>query len=116
MTRTRLLQSAPRISYLGVPAAAGMSDCYESMSPTPIRDRLLQQPLIGHSQHPLVIPAPQFVIPANAGIQTGVGRGDCSAGACPQLRVGRSFARWSAERAKTIIKLLISRTNVLTEV
>ena len=25
-------------SYLGVPAAAGMSDCYESMSRTPIRD------------------------------------------------------------------------------
>ena len=53
-----------RFSYLGVPAPAGMSDCYESMSRTPIRDRPLQQPLIGHSRHPLVIPAPQFVIPA----------------------------------------------------
>ena len=40
-----------------------MSDCYESMSRTPIRDRLLQQPLIGHSRHPFVIPAPRFVIP-----------------------------------------------------
>ena len=35
-----------RFSYLGVPAAAGMSDCYESMSRTPIRDRPLQQPLV----------------------------------------------------------------------
>ena len=25
-------------SYLGVPAATGISDCYESMSRTPIRD------------------------------------------------------------------------------
>ena len=54
----------PTFSYLGVPAAAGMSDCYESMYRTPIRDRPLQQPLIGHSRHPLVILAPQFVIPA----------------------------------------------------
>ena len=47
-----------------MPAPAGMSDCYESMSRTPIRDRPLRQPLIGHSRHPFVIPAPQFVIPA----------------------------------------------------
>ena len=40
-------------SYLGVPATTGMSDCYESMSRTPIRDRLLQQPLIGHSGPPI---------------------------------------------------------------
>ena len=46
-------------SYLGVPAPAGMSDCYESMSRTPIRDRLLRQPLIRHSRHPFVNPAPQ---------------------------------------------------------
>ena len=64
MTRTQLLQSAPRFSYLGVPAPAGISDCYESMSQTPIRDRPFQQPLIGHSRHPLVTPAPRFVIPA----------------------------------------------------
>ena len=51
-------------SYLGVPAPAGMSNCDESMSRTPIRDRLLQQPLIGHSLHPFVIPAPQIAIPA----------------------------------------------------
>ena len=29
-----------QFSYLGVPAPASMSDCYESMSRTPIRDRL----------------------------------------------------------------------------
>ena len=33
-------------SYLGVPAAAGMSDCYESMSRTPIRDRRITQPSV----------------------------------------------------------------------
>ena len=38
-------------SYLGVPAAAGMSDCYESMSRTPIRDRL--PPLISSFQRKL---------------------------------------------------------------
>ena len=43
------------------PAPAGTSDCYESMSRTPIRDRPLRQPLIGHSRHPFVIPGPRFV-------------------------------------------------------
>ena len=38
-------------SYLGVPAAAGMSDCYESMSRTTIRDRL--PPLISSFQRKL---------------------------------------------------------------
>ena len=32
-----------------------MSDCYESMSRTPIRDRPLRQPLIRHSRHPFAI-------------------------------------------------------------
>ena len=45
-------------SYLGLPAPAGMSDCYESMSRTTIRDRPLRQPLIRHLRHPFVIPAP----------------------------------------------------------
>ena len=53
-----------------------MSDCYESMSRTPIRDRPLQQPLIRHSRHPFVNPAPRLVIPAKAGIQRGGGRQD----------------------------------------
>ena len=35
-----------------------MSNCYESMSWTPIRDRPLRQPLIRHSRHPFVNPAP----------------------------------------------------------
>ena len=43
-------------SYLGVPAPAGMRDCYESMSRTPIRDRPPRQPLIRHSRHPFVNP------------------------------------------------------------
>ena len=43
----------------GVPAPAGMSDCYESMSRTTIRDRPLRQPLIRHSRRPFVNPAPQ---------------------------------------------------------
>ncbi len=42
-------------SYLRVPAPAGMRDCYESMSRTPIRDRPLRQPLIRHSRHPFAI-------------------------------------------------------------
>ena len=38
--RKHLHQSAPRFLYFGVPAPVGMSDCYESMSRTTIRDRL----------------------------------------------------------------------------
>ena len=45
-------------SYLGLPAPAGISDCDESMSWTSIRDRPLRQPLIRHSRHPFVNPAP----------------------------------------------------------
>ena len=56
-------------SYLGVPAPAGMSDCCESTSRTPIRDRPLRQTLIGRSRHPFVYPAPHFVTPAKAGVQ-----------------------------------------------
>ena len=104
MTRKHLHQSAPRFSFLGVPAATGMGDWYESMSRTPIRDRPLQLPLIGHSRHPFVIPTLQFVIPAKAGIQR-VGRGDCSAGACPQLRTDRSFAQVARPGAPTILLL-----------
>ena len=38
--RTLPTNQCTRFSYLGVPAPAGMSDCYESMSRTTIRDRL----------------------------------------------------------------------------
>ena len=126
-----------------------MSDCYESMSRTTIRDRPLRQPLIRHSRHPFVNPAPhpsfrrracpvprygagiqegwggvrlpdggknQPIAPLSssyeafarpwrfrrskacpvprygAGIQ-GVGRGDCSAGACPQPRTRGLLSR-----------------------
>ena len=39
MIPRRFQRRAP-FSYLGVPAPAGISDCYESMSRTTIRDRL----------------------------------------------------------------------------
>ncbi len=48
-----------------------MSDCYESMSLTTIRDRPLRQHLIRHSRYPFVVPAHRFVILAEAGIQRG---------------------------------------------
>ena len=66
-----------------------MSDCYESMSRTPIRDRPLRQPLIRHSRHPFVNPAPHSSFRRRPESR-GVGRGDGSAvedfarrGACP---------------------------------
>ena len=74
-------------SYLGVPAPAGISDCYESMSRTPIRDRPLRQPLIRHSRHPLVNPAPNSSFRRRPESR-GAGRGECSAGACPPLGSG----------------------------
>ena len=83
-----------RFSYLGVPAPAGMSDWHESMSRTPIRDRPLQQPLIGHSRHPFANPAPHSSFRRRPESR-GVGRGDRSAvedfarrGACPPLASG----------------------------
>ena len=50
-------QSAPRFSYLGVPAAAGMGDWYENGVTRP--------------QVCLNAAGPRFVIPAKAGIQRG---------------------------------------------
>ena len=80
-------------SYLSVPAPAGMSDCYVNMSRTTIRDRPLRQPLIGHSRHPFVIPAIKSMprTPIRGRNTEGIGRGDCSAGACPQLRASHHF-------------------------
>ena len=70
-------------SYPGVPAPAGMSDCYESMSRTPTRNRL--PPLISSFQRKLE--------------SRGVGRGKCSAvedyarrGARPPLGAGWGVA------------------------
>ena len=98
MTRKQLHLSHLDFHTLVCRPPAGMSDCYESMSRTPIRDRPLQQPLIGHSRHPLVIPAPH-VIPAKAypvpgygaGIQRGWGEGIVALGLVPSLgRAARS--------------------------
>ena len=58
-------------SYLGVPAPAGMSDFYESMSRTTIRDALepvSSAPLNPNTPRSRHSGAPQFVIPAKAGI------------------------------------------------
>ena len=44
MTRKQLHLSTPRFSHLGVPTPAGMSDCYESMSLTQIRDEWFPPP------------------------------------------------------------------------
>ena len=54
-------------SYLAVPPAAGMNDCYESMSRTTIRDRL--PPLISSFQRSKACPVPRY----GAGIQKGRG-------------------------------------------
>ena len=78
-------------SHLGVPAPAGMSDCYESMSRTTIRDRPLRQPLIRHSRHSFVNPAPHSSFRRRPESR-GAGRGECSAGACPPLGSGWGVA------------------------
>ena len=96
------------VSYLGVPAAAGMSDCYESMSRTPIRDGLVRDrlsPLNSSFQRKLESrrsgeggdrrtmkksPDTPAIFVLLCGLRKamvipeGVGRGDCSAGAFPQ--------------------------------
>ena len=69
MPLEQLHQPAPQFSYLGVPAATGMSDCYESMSRTPIRDRL--PPLISSFRRSKAGPVPRY----GAGIQRGGERG-----------------------------------------
>ena len=65
----RRIKPYSSFSYLGVPAAGGMSDWYESMSRTPIRDDVTRPRVCLNAAAPaLVVPAPQFVIPAKAGI------------------------------------------------
>ena len=61
------------------------------MSRTPIRDRPLRQPLIRHSRHPLVNPAPNSSFRRRPESR-GAGRGECSAGACPPLGSGWGVA------------------------
>ena len=69
MPLEQLPPTSASISYLGVPAATGMSDCYESMSRTPIRDRL--PPLISSFRRSKACPVPRY----GAGIQRGGERG-----------------------------------------
>ncbi len=87
MTRTQLLQSAPRFSYLGVPAPAGMDDWYENEWFPPPNSSSRRKPEsrgdcnagacpqpgshghpAGESRHPLHHPRPHFVMPTPAGI------------------------------------------------
>ena len=78
-------------SYPGVPAPAGMSDCYESMSRTTIRDALKRMSSA---------PGNPFIRHSGEGRESrGVGRGECSAvedfarrGACPPLGPGWGMA------------------------
>ena len=79
-------------SYLGVPAPAGMSDCYESTSRTTIRDRPLRRPVFRDSRHPIVNPAPNSSFRRRPESR-GAGMRKCSAWARPQLRTGRPFAQ-----------------------
>ena len=58
---------------------------YESMSRTPIRDRPLRQPLIRHSRHPFVNPAPQSSFRRRPESR-GVGRGACPPPRAPLVR------------------------------
>ena len=83
-------------SYLGVSAPAGMSDCYESMSRTPIRDRPLRQPLIRHSRHPFVNSAPHSSFQRSK--------------ACPVPRYGAGIQKgWEWQGHHTYARIQASR-------
>ena len=83
-------------SYLGVWAPAGMSDCYESMSRTPIRDRPLRQPLIRHSRHPFVNSAPHSSFQRSK--------------ACPVPRYGAGIQKgWGWQGHHTYARIQASR-------
>ena len=84
------------LSNLGVPAPAGMSDCYESMSRTPIRDRPLRQPLIRHSRHPFVNSAPHSSFQRSK--------------ACPVPRYGAGIQKgWGWQGHHTYARIQASR-------
>ena len=70
--------------------------CYEN--------RPLRQPLIRHSRHPFVNPAPHSSFRRRPESR-GVGRGDCSAGSCPPLTAHRKVARVCATRRRAIFVL-----------
>ena len=83
-----------------------MSDWYESMTRTPIRDKPLRQPLIRHSRHPFVNPAPNSSFRRRPESR-GAGRGECSAGACPPLGSGWGVAESAAPIRCTKPQLLL---------
>ena len=67
MTRKHLHQSAPRFSHLGVPAPAGTSDWYESMSRTPIRDEWYpRRPLVSSCRLPSESPRTRHPAPQSS--------------------------------------------------
>ena len=72
-------------SYLGVPAPAGMSDCYESTSRTPIRDVPSNQPRCRLSTGETCRIVDRWPM-ADGGMRK------CSAGACPPLGLGWGVA------------------------
>ena len=80
------------------------------MSRTPIRDRPLRQPLIRHSRHPFVIPAPPFVIPAKSLPRTPIrGRNPGGVGR------GKTTRRWKKPTHRpTFILLCGLRTTTVT--
>ena len=97
-------------SYLGVPAPAGMSDWYESMSRTPIRDAPtpLRLCLGIPSIFRIVIPAPHSSFRRRPESR-GAGRGKCSAGACPPLGSAWGLAESAVpiRRTKPQLRLFI---------
>ena len=105
-----------QFSYLGVPAPAGMSDWYESMFRTPIRDDVTRPRLCPYTTAPpLVVPAPQASFRRRPQ-SSGAGMRKCSAvedyarrGACPPLGSGWGVAESAAptRRTKSQLRLLI---------
>ena len=102
-------------SYLGVPATAGVSDCYENTSPTTIRDRTLRRRLVRDSRHPFVNPASHSSFRRRPESR-GEGMGKCSAvedfarrGACPPLGSGWGVAESAVpiRRTKPQLQLFI---------
>ena len=99
-------------SYLGVPAPTGMSECYESMSRTPIRDDVTRPRMCPHSTAPpLVVPAPHSSFRRRPESR-GAGRGECSAGACPPLGRRRGVAESAVPIRRTKPQLQLFNTLV----
>ncbi len=89
VARTLPPTNATRFAYLGVPAPAGMSDCYESSDVPDSRFR-----------HPNPAPRHSSSKRRRPESRRG-GEGECSAGACPQLRAGWKKPTSQNRRART---------------